>query len=115
VRDYIHVVDLAEAHVRALDHLLAGGESRALNLGTGRGWSVQEVIETAERVAGRPVPREVAPRRPGDPPSLVADPSAAKALFGDDLTQRSSLEGILATAWRWQTSPAYARTFPPEE
>ena len=111
VRDYIHVVDLAAAHVRALDYLLAGGGSRALNLGSGRGWSVNEVIATAERVTGRRVPRTVAPRRPGDPPALVADPAAAKALLGDDLTQRSSLESIVATAWRWQTGPAYARTF----
>lgn len=111
VRDYIHVSDLAEAHVRALEHLLGGGPSRALNLGTGRGHSVREVLDAVERVTGRPAPAEIAPRRPGDPPSLVADPSAACALFGDGLTQRSSLEQIVASAWAWQSSARYEASF----
>jgi UDP-glucose-4-epimerase GalE len=111
IRDYIHVADLARAHVRALTHLLEGGESQALNLGTGRGYSVREVIETAARVAGRPVPHAVGPRRPGDPPELVADPAAARALFGDDLTQRSGLEAIIADAWAWHCGAAYDRAF----
>lgn len=111
IRDYIHVSDLALAHVRALEHLLSGGVSRPINLGTGRGYSVREVIETAARVAGRPVPHVSAPRRTGDPPELVADPAAALALLGPDITQRSSLETIVATAWAWHTSQAYDRAF----
>lgn len=108
IRDYIHVADLAEAHVRALDHLRAGGESRALNLGVGRGYSVREVLDAVGRAAGAPTPQTDAPRRAGDPPELVADPSAARALLGEDLTQRSSLETIVASAWRWQSSETYA-------
>lgn len=111
VRDYIHVVDLARAHVRALDHLLKGGDSEALNLGTGRGYSVREVIDVAGRVAGKPVPHETAPRRPGDPASLVADPAAATVVLGDGLTQLSSLETIIQTAWDWHSSAAYDQTF----
>jgi UDP-glucose-4-epimerase GalE len=111
VRDYIHVSDLAEAHVRALRHLLDGGASRVLNLGVGRGYSVREVLDAAARAAGRPVPSVSAPRRPGDPPALVADPTAAQALFGEDLAQRSSLDHIVETAWRWQNSDFYDRVF----
>jgi UDP-glucose-4-epimerase GalE len=111
VRDYIHVSDLAEAHVRALRHLLDGGASVTLNLGTGRGYTVREVIDAAARVAGRPVPHVIAPRRPGDPPELVADPSKARALLGDDLTQRSSLESIVASAWAWQSGETYDNAF----
>src|SRR5262249_57103827 len=77
IRDYIHVTDLADAHVRALGHLERGG-SIALNLGTGQGASVREVIAAVERVAGRPVPQREARRRPGDPPELVADPALAR-------------------------------------
>ncbi|HUF57165.1 MAG TPA: UDP-glucose 4-epimerase GalE [Thermohalobaculum sp.] len=105
IRDYIHVSDLAEAHVRALDRLLGGGESVALNLGTGRGHSVREVIAAAERVTGRPVPHESAPRRPGDPSELVADPSRSRALLGPDVTARSTLDAILETAWAWHSRP----------
>ena len=105
VRDYVHVSDLALAHVRALEHLLAGGESRALNLGVGRGHSVAEVIGAVERASGRKVPAQHAPRRPGDTPILVADPSAANALLG----WRASiveLDRIVETAWRWHNSGA---------
>lgn len=109
VRDYVHVADLARAHLRALEHLLGGGPSCAINLGSGRGFSVREVIETAARVSGRPVPNVLAPRRVGDPPELVADPRNALRLFGGDLMRRSDLETIIADAWAWRTSPAYAR------
>ena len=103
VRDYIHVSDLAAAHVRALDLLLDGGPSRKLNLGTGHGYSVRQVLDAAARVAGRPVPHATAPRRPGDPPALVADPRAAFAVLGQDLTARSGLDSIVETAWAWQS------------
>ena len=82
IRDYVHVSDLATAHVAALRHLLDGSKSFAANLGTGTGWSVRQVIDAAERVTGRAIPVEVAPRRPGDSPALVADPAAAQRLFG---------------------------------
>jgi UDP-glucose 4-epimerase len=100
VRDYIHVNDLAEAHVLALKQLEAGGGSAALNLGTGAGCSVREVIAMVEEVTGQKVPRKVAPRRPGDPPELVGDPSRAQALL--HWKAKRSLREIVQTAWRWE-------------
>ncbi len=105
VRDYIHVTDLAEAHVRALGYLQAGGTSRTLNLGTGQGYSVRAVLDRVARAAGRPVPHDTAPRRTGDAPELVADPAAARALLGADLTRHSDLSTIVETAWRWHGTP----------
>jgi len=105
IRDYIHVQDLAEAHLRALEHLLAGHESTALNLGTGRGHSVREVIAAAESVCGRTIPRREAARRPGDPPVLVADPSGATELLGWH-AQHSDLHTIIGTAFAWHKSRA---------
>jgi UDP-arabinose 4-epimerase len=102
VRDYVHVADLADAHVRALDYLDAGGESTAFNLGTGRGHSVREVIVAVEQVARCELPRREAPRRQGDPPSLVAAPGRSRELLGW-VPRRSDLEAIIATAWRWHT------------
>jgi UDP-arabinose 4-epimerase len=100
VRDYIHVEDLAEAHLRALEHLCAGGECAALNLGTGSGHSVREVIAAAEAITGRPIaPREVA-RRPGDAPILVADPGLAVQQLGWR-ARCSDLETIIDTAFAW--------------
>jgi UDP-glucose-4-epimerase GalE len=98
VRDYIHVNDLAEAHVLGLEYL-EGGSSTAINLGTGRGNSVREVISMIERVTGREVPKHMGPRRPGDPAELVADPSRAEKLL--PWKARRSLEEIVATAWNW--------------
>jgi len=99
VRDYIHVNDLADAHVLALQHLEKGGESIAVNLGTGRGDSVVEVIRAAEGITGRSVRHKFGPRRPGDPPALVADPTRAQQVLGwkaaRDLTE------IVASAWKW--------------
>ena len=100
VRDYIHVCDLAEAHVAALRYLIDGGASARLNLGTGVGASVREVISTVERVMGRPVPHVDAPRRPGDPPALVADPERARRLLGWE-PRMSSLERIISDAVAW--------------
>lgn len=101
IRDYIHIADLAEAHVRALAHLLAGKGNLTLNLGTSRGHSVQETIDTARAVSRRPVPAETHPRRAGDPPALVADATQARRVL-DWEPHRSDLATILETAWRWQ-------------
>jgi UDP-glucose 4-epimerase len=98
VRDYIHVDDLADAHVRALD--IPGGGATALNLGTGAGHSVRQVLETARRITGHPIPAADRPRRPGDPPALVAAAQRAGAVLGWRPRQ-SSLDQILTSAWRW--------------
>ncbi len=111
VRDYIHVSDLAEAHVVSLARLLQGEPSRVLNLGTGRGFSVRDVIAAIEQAAARPVPIETAPRRPGDPPHLVSDATRAQNLFGLDLLSRSSLDSIVGTALRWRSGNALSTRF----
>jgi UDP-glucose-4-epimerase GalE len=98
IRDYIHVSDLASAHLLALQYLESGAESGAFNLGTGVGSSVREVIEEVQRCSGRPVPVHEAPRRPGDPPLLVADASRAKQVLGWT-PQMSALPVIVKTAW----------------
>jgi len=103
IRDYIHVQDLAEAHLRALEHLGAGRQSVALNLGTGRGCSVREVIRAAEAVIGKPIPSRVTARRPGDPPVLVADPGLAAKSLGWR-AQVSDLATIVRTALAWHVS-----------
>jgi UDP-glucose-4-epimerase GalE len=100
VRDYIHVTDLADAHVRALGYLAAGGESLALNLGTGHGYSVREVITAVGKVSAKPVPFREGPRRAGDPPVLVADARLAGSLLGWK-PQYSELETIAENAWKW--------------
>jgi UDP-glucose 4-epimerase len=101
IRDYIHVADLADAHIRALDHLRQGGASDAVNLGTGRGHSVLEVVETARRVTGLPIRTRIEGPRPGDPAKLVADPSRAKALLRWQPTM-SDLNAIVQSAWAWR-------------
>ena len=100
IRDYVHVTDLAEAHVLALQRLLDGGASIAANLGTGQGYSVRQVLDSAGEVLGSPVPCENAPRRPGDPPELVADPSLAMRELGWQ-PALSDLPTILQTAVAW--------------
>jgi UDP-arabinose 4-epimerase len=100
IRDYIHVMDLAEAHVQALQYLLEGGSPTAFNLGTGHGHSVREVIAAVEQVGGRKVPALEAPRRAGDPPALVADPSKARRIL-DWEAQYEDLNQIVETAWRF--------------
>lgn len=100
VRDYVHVSDIADAHVRALNHLLKGGESCALNLANARGYSVKEVIAAAERVCGYTIRSEIAPRRPGDPPTLIGDASRAGTLL-DWKPARSELDMQIADAWNW--------------
>jgi UDP-glucose 4-epimerase len=101
VRDYIHVADLVDAHVRALDYLRQGGHSEYLNLGTGCGYSVLQVIQCAEKVTGRSISYRVAARRPGDPARLVADPSRANTILGWT-PSRSDLHTIVRSAWDWR-------------
>ena len=100
VRDYIHVMDLADAHVRALEHLLGDKANLTLNLGTGTGYSVHQVIEAARRVTGKPIAALSGPRRAGDPPVLVADASRARELLGWR-PARTALEDQIGDAWRW--------------
>ncbi len=106
LRDYIHVDDLAAAHVAAVRAELEPGAFEAVNVGTGHGRSVRQVVAAVGSAVGRPVPHQLGPRRAGDPASLVADPSRAGALLGWH-AERSSLERIVADAVRWETSPAY--------
>jgi UDP-glucose 4-epimerase len=101
IRDYIHVADLADAHIRALEHLRRVGTSAAVNLGTGRGYSVLEVVESARRVTGVPIRTRIEGPRPGDPARLVADPSRAKALLKWQPTM-SELDAIVESAWAWK-------------
>jgi UDP-arabinose 4-epimerase len=105
VRDYIHVNDLASAHIAALEYLIKKGTSRALNLGTGQGHSVREVLQTVEQVSKVAVAYRAADRRPGDPPVLVADNRAAIEFLGW-MPQRSSLHEIVESAWLWHTKSA---------
>ncbi len=100
VRDYVHVTDIADAHLRALDAKLDGGSAVAVNLGTGTGRSVRQVVEAARRVTGRDVPTVERPRRPGDPPELVAAVGRAATLLGWRASH-SSLDEILSSAWEW--------------
>ena len=101
IRDYIHVEDLCQAHLLALRHLLRGGDSARYNLGNGNGHSVREVIAAARRATGHPIPVQVGTRRPGDPPVLVADASAARRVLGWQ-PQYADLDRILAHAWAWE-------------
>jgi UDP-glucose 4-epimerase len=106
VRDYIHVDDLARAHVRALEHLARGGATTALNVGTGVGTTVREVIAATERVAGRPVPHEDVDRRAGDPVAVWAATDAAREVLGWEA--QYGLDEIIASAWAWYGSLAAA-------
>lgn len=100
IRDYIHVMDLAEAHLLAVDRLRKGGESRIFNLGNGKGFSVKEVIEVTRNVTGREIKAEVAPRRAGDPAVLIASSQKAIEELGWE-PKFASLETIIKTAWNW--------------
>ena len=100
IRDYVHVADIADAHVRALDRPADGAAPIALNLGTGTGYSVRQVVDAARRITGSPLATVDRPRRPGDPPALVAAVGRAANTLGWQPT-RSSLENILSSAWRW--------------
>ena len=100
VRDYIHVADLAQAHILALDYLLAGGENNVFNLGNDVGFTVREVIDAARAVTGHPIPAETCPRRTGDPAQLVASSEKARTVLGWE-PRYADLNTILSTAWNW--------------
>jgi UDP-glucose 4-epimerase len=100
IRDYIHVVDLCEAHVLALKHLRGGGQSECINLGNGQGYSVMEVIETARLLTSREIQTRIEPARPGDPSRLVANAGKAGSVL-DWKPQYPKLETIIQTAWQW--------------
>ena len=106
IRDYIHVADLADAHLLALEATASGTGAEAYNLGSGRGFSVREVLTVAEAIAGRPIAHRIGPRRPGDPPVLVASAERAASVLGWR-ARRGSLEEIVGSAWAWaQRHPA---------
>jgi len=115
VRDYIHVCDLADAHVAAVDHLLGGGGTLTLNLGSGHGTSVREVIAAVARVTGRPVPVEESPRRPGDTPVLVADIGRARQALGWAPYRSARLDDVIADAWRWYRAAKEKGYLPPSQ
>ena len=102
IRDYVHVCDLADAHVRAVRYLLAGGTCELLNVGTGIGVSVFEVVAALERITGQHVPHKVTAKRAGDPPALVADPSKIEKILGFR-AQHSAIETILQSAYDWHS------------
>jgi UDP-glucose 4-epimerase len=108
IRDYIHVLDLATAHAKALDYLRAGGASTACNLGTGSGVSVQQIIDFAEEVTGKKVPRTYGPRRAGDPATLVADPARAREVL-QWTAARPDPRNMIESAWRWISGPKGGR------
>lgn len=100
IRDYIHVTDLAQAHILALDYLMNGGENNVFNLGNGVGFTVKEVIDCARHVTGHPIPAEISPRRAGDPAQLIASSEKAKDVLGWK-PQFADLDTIISTAWAW--------------
>ncbi len=108
IRDYIHVNDLASAHALALEYLRAGGETTPVNLGTGRGFSVNEIIKTAEAVTGKTIPVTYGPRRAGDPPELICQPAKAKAVLGWEAAHKDPRAHI-ESAWKWITGPRQGR------
>jgi UDP-arabinose 4-epimerase len=100
VRDYIHVTDLAKAHVQAVQRLLDGAPSASFNLGIGRGHTIRDVVSVVESLSGRRIPVRERPRRPGDPPALIADSTRAQAVLGWR-PHLSDLPTIVRTAWNW--------------
>ena len=100
IRDYVHVSDIARAHIQAIDYLQKGGQTTAINLGTGQGVSVKELLAAVEENIGKKVPADIAPRRVGDPPILVAQAELAVKMLGWKPTE-SSLDNIVKTAWKW--------------
>ena len=103
LRDYIHVIDLADAHVLALEYLRRGGESNRFNLGNGRGFSVKEMIEAAKKATGQDIKVEMGARRAGDPAQLIASSEKARRVLGWN-PQYTDVEGVISTAWKWHQS-----------
>lgn len=103
VRDYVHVMDLADAHILAIKYLEAGNESNAFNLGSSTGFSNKQILEAAREVTGEPIPAKIAPRRPGDPDSLVAASDKARNVLGWD-PEYDDVHDIIATAWKWHST-----------
>ncbi len=103
VRDYIHVNDLAQVHILAMKYLRDGNDSNIFNLGNGVGFTVKEVVETARKVTGHPIPAKEEPRRSGDPSMLIASSAKAKEVLGWN-PQYADLETIIDTAWNWHKS-----------
>lgn len=103
VRDYVHVMDLADAHILAIKYLEAGNESNAFNLGSSTGFSNKQMLEAAREVTGKPIPAKIAPRRPGDPDSLVAASDKARNVLGWD-PKYDDVHDIIATAWKWHST-----------
>lgn len=103
VRDYVHVMDLADAHILALKYLEAGNESNAFNLGSSTGFSNKQMLEAAREVTGKPIPAKMAPRRPGDPDSLVAASDKARTILGWK-PKYDDVHDIIATAWKWHST-----------
>ena len=104
IRDYIHVDDLADAHLRALNYLMEGGETNWFNLGTGNGFSVKQIIEAAEEVTGMKAPVTYGPRREGDPARLIADSRKAAEILGW-IPKYQNVKDIVETAWKWHNGP----------
>lgn len=103
IRDYIHVTDLAQAHILAVEYLMKGNESNIFNLGNGIGFTVNEVIETARKVTGHPIPATITPRRAGDPAQLIASSDKARNVLGWN-PQHADLEEIISSAWKWHST-----------
>ncbi len=103
VRDYVHVMDLADAHILALKYLAEGNDSRAFNLGSSTGFSNKQMLEAAREVTGQPIPAKLAPRRPGDPDSLVAESKNAREILGWK-PQFDDVHDIIKTAWQWHST-----------
>ncbi|MBR2955767.1 MAG: UDP-glucose 4-epimerase GalE [Clostridia bacterium] len=103
IRDYIHITDLADAHIRALEYLKKGGKSTYYNLGNGNGFSVKEVIDTVEKVLGQPIKKQIVERRPGDPASLVASSEKIQRELGRK-PKYDTLDSVVASAWKWHST-----------
>ena len=103
IRDYIHITDLADAHIRALEYLKNGGKSTYYNLGNGNGFSVKEVIDTVEKVLGQPIKKQIVERRPGDPASLVASSEKIQRELGWK-PKYDTLDSVVASAWKWHST-----------
>lgn len=105
VRDYIHVMDLIEAHMLAYERMTKTGEGGTFNLGSGGGYSNLEIVETARRITGKPIPLEITDRRPGDPPTLIASSARAEEILG--WKRRNGIDEIIEDAWRWHTNARF--------